>query len=27
VYSSDEDATARRRGESFDYWSGYTRRW
>jgi UDP-2,3-diacylglucosamine pyrophosphatase LpxH len=27
VYSSEEDATGRHRGESFDYWSGYTRRW
>jgi UDP-2,3-diacylglucosamine pyrophosphatase LpxH len=27
VYSSDEDPDGRTKGESFDYWSGYTKRW
>jgi UDP-2,3-diacylglucosamine pyrophosphatase LpxH len=27
VYSSREDAEGTRKGESFDYWSGYTKRW
>ena len=27
VYASDEDLDGTHKGESFDYWSGYTKRW